>query len=132
MLNFSKRTSLVELGYQFQIDSKKLFNIVNKLLGGKTSNSLPTSKSDKQLAEEFATYLLNKIGKIKERFTNIEPYQPSRLDTPQLSKFAPATASRLGQIIKKMPSKTCQLDQVPTSKLREILEGCLPADHTHG
>ena len=26
-----------------------------------------------------------------------------------------------------MPSKTCQLDQVPTSKLQEILEGCLPA-----
>ena len=26
-----------------------------------------------------------------------------------------------------MPSKTCQLDQVPTEKLQEILEGCLPA-----
>ena len=80
-----------------------------------------------KLPEEFATYFLNKIDKIRERFINIEPYQPSRLDTPQLSKFALVTASRLGQIIKKMPSKTCQLDQVPTSKLQEVLEGCLPA-----
>ena len=58
MLNFSKRDSLVELVYQSQNDSKKLFNIVNKLLGSKTRNPLPTSKSDEQLAEEFATYFL--------------------------------------------------------------------------
>ena len=127
MCNFSKRASLVELVYQSQNDSKKLFNIVNKLLGRKTSNPLPTAKSDEQLAEEFATYFLNKIDKIRERFINIEPYQPSRLDIPWLSKFALVTASRLGQIIRKMPSQTCQLDQVPTSKLQEILEGCLPS-----
>ena len=127
MLNFSKRASLVELVYQAQNDSKKLFNIVNKLLGRKTSNPLPNAKSDEQLAEEFATYFLNKIDRIRDRFTNIQQYQPSRLDTPQLSKFALVTSSRLGQIIRKMPSKTCQLDQVPTAKLQEILEGCLPA-----
>ena len=107
MLNFSKRASIVELVYQSQNDSKKLFNIVNKLLGRRTSNPLPTSKSDEQLAEEFATYFLNKIDKIRERFTNIEPYQPSRLDTAQLSKFAPVTASRLGK-----SSKRCQVRPV--------------------
>ena len=26
-----------------------------------------------------------------------------------------------------MPSKTCQLDIIPTDKLKEVLEGCLPA-----
>ena len=26
-----------------------------------------------------------------------------------------------------MPSKTCQLDEIPTAKLQEILEGCLPS-----
>ena len=75
----------------------------------------------------FATYFLNKIDKIRERFKDIDPYQPRRLDTPQLVKFALVTSSRLGQIIRKMPSKTCQLDEVPTAKLQEILEGCLPS-----
>ena len=75
----------------------------------------------------FATYFLNKVDKIKERFKDIDPYQPSRLDTPQIVKFALVTSSRLGQIIRKMSSKTCQLDEVPTAKLQEILEGCLPS-----
>ena len=26
-----------------------------------------------------------------------------------------------------MPSNTCQLDIIPTDKLKEVLEGCLPA-----
>ena len=80
-----------------------------------------------QLSEDFATYFLDKIEKIRQRFKGIEQYQPSELEIPQLVKFALVTTSRLGQIIRQMPSKTCQLDDVPTAKLQEILEGCLPS-----
>ena len=80
-----------------------------------------------QLSEDFATYFLDKIDKIRERFKGIEQYQPSELEIPQLVKFAPVTTSMLAQIIRQMPSKTCQLDDVPTAKLQEILEGCLPS-----
>ena len=124
MLNFSKRASIVILVHKSQNDSKKLFNLVNDLLGRKTSNPLPQAKMDSQLSEDFATYFLDKI---RERFKGIEQYQPSALETPQLVKFALVTTSRRGQIIKQMPSKSCQLDYVPTAKLQEILEGCLPS-----
>ena len=82
---------------------------------------------DSQLSEDFATFFLEKIDKIREIFHGIEQYQPSVLEIPQLVKFALVTTSRLGQIIKQMPSKSCQLDDVPTAKLQEVLEGCLPS-----
>ena len=55
------------------------------------------------------------------------PYQPRQLDTPQLHKVTPVTTSRLCQIIKQIPPKTCQLHIVPTAKLKEILDGCQPS-----
>ena len=39
----------------------------------------------------------------------------------------PVTSSTLDRIIKQMPPKTCVLDTLPTAKLQELLDGCLPA-----
>ena len=90
-------------------------------------NPLPTGTTNSQLTEDFADFILNKINKIRERFTHIPAYQPSKLDTPQLRKFAPLTQSQLAKIVKLMPAKTCQLDIIPTDRLKQVLEGCLPA-----
>ena len=35
--------------------------------------------------------------------------------------------SQLAQLIKAMPTETCQLDVIPTDKLKQLLKGCLPA-----
>ena len=88
---------------------------------------MPQARMPTQLTEEFTLYFLDKIDEIRERFKDIAPYQPRQLDIPQLHTFAPIMSNRLGQIIKKMPPKTCQLDTVPMSELYEILEGCLPS-----
>ena len=66
MLNFSKRASIVDLVHKSQNDSKKLFNLVNDILGRKTSNPLPQAKMDSQLSEDFATFFLEKIDKIRK------------------------------------------------------------------
>ena len=92
------------------------------VLGNKDENPLPTGTTNSQLAEDFTYFFLNKINKIKERFTNIPAYQPWQLDTPQ-----PVTQSQLAKIVKLMPAKTCQLDIIPTDRLKQVLEGCLPA-----
>ena len=127
MLRFSKRASIVELVYSAQNDCKKLFRLVNKILGKENSNPMPAARKPDQLCEDFTTFFKGKIDKIRERFISIDPYQPSQLDTPQLERFAPVTSSKLGRIIKKMPPKTCVPDTLPTAKLKELLEGCLPA-----
>ena len=103
MLNFSKWASIVDLVYQSQNNCKKLFNIANNMLGRKSSNPLPKERTPNELSEDFAAYFLDKIDKIRERFNDIDPYQPSGLDIPQLVKFTPVTSSKLGGIIKKVP-----------------------------
>ena len=37
------------------------------------------------------------------------------------------TTSQLENTIRGMPAETCQLDIIPTDKLKEVLGGCLPA-----
>ena len=127
MLGFNKRASIVELVHSSQNDSNKLFRLVNKLLGKENSNPMPPARKPEQLCEDFATFFKGKIDRIDERFVNIEPYQPSQLDTPQLGRFAPVTFSTLGRITKQILPKTCVLDTLPTAKLQELLDGCLPA-----
>ena len=46
--------------------SKRLFLLVNHLTGNKPEIPLPTRRSDRELAEEFASFFLSKIVKIRE------------------------------------------------------------------
>ena len=127
MLNYNKQASLATLVEMAEKDSKKLFRIVNSLLGRKEDNPMPLGKMDSKLAEEFATFFLEKIDRIRDRFKEIAPYHPRQLGTPQLEKFTPISSSQLEKTIHKMKPKTCPLDLIPTSKLQEIIEGCIPA-----
>ena len=47
-------------------DSKKLFQLVNHFTGHKPEIQLPTRNSDKELADVFASYFLNKTVRIRE------------------------------------------------------------------
>ena len=75
----------------------------------------------------MADYFFNKIEKIREQFTGIQPYQPRQLDTRPRSKSASITTSQLRKIINSMPSKTCPLDTLQMDRLKQVLEGFLPA-----
>ena len=88
---------------------------------------MPLGKTDSQLAEEFATFFLEKIDRIRDRFKGIAPYQPRQLETPQLEKFTLISSRQLEKTIHRMKPKTCALDLIPTSRLQEVIEGCIPA-----
>ena len=127
MLNYYKRNHLVGQVKDAQNDSKQLFRIVDRILGRKNENPLPKAASTLELTEDFASYFHTKIDTIREGFNGIDSYKPQPRDVPQLVKFAPVSPSELGKIIRKMLPKMCKLDQIPTNKLQEILDGCLPA-----
>ena len=42
-------------------DTKKLYSVVNGLIGRTVVNPMPESESDKQLAEDFVDYFMEKI-----------------------------------------------------------------------
>ena len=47
-------------------DTKKLFEHIDMMTGKKKSNPLPPSMNNEDLAEEFASFFINKIRKIRE------------------------------------------------------------------
>ena len=96
-------------------------------MGNKNESQLPTGTTDSQLVEDFADFFLNKIDRIREEFTNMPTYQPNEIDTPKLKNFTPITQSQLERTIKAMPTKSCQLNVIPTDKLKKVLGGYLPA-----
>ena len=71
MLHYKKRASIVKLVHSAQNDCKKLFRLVNKLLGKKDSDLMPPTRTP-ELCEDFMTFFKGKIDKIRERFINIE------------------------------------------------------------
>ena len=93
MLEFQKRHYLVTKVEEAMTDSKQLFQIVGSLLGHKEDNPLPEATSDSALAEDFASYVYDKINNIRSRFNNIQPYKPNeKCNIPLLRKFTPISA----------------------------------------
>ena len=129
MLEFQKRHYLVTKVEEATTDSKQLdlFQLVGSLLSCKEDNLLPEATSNSALVEDFASFFHDKIDNIRSRFNNIQPYKPNeKYNVPLLRKFVPASARQLEKTITNMPSKTCTLDIMPTTRLKEVLGTILP------
>ena len=102
-------------------DTKKLYSIVNGLIGRTVENPMPESESDEQLAEDFADYFMEKIKKIWDSLSGYQKYKLNHKSTPTFSAFKPITKEEAAKLIGKMASKSCELDPLPTTLLKEIL-----------
>ena len=60
MLRFNKTASIVEPVHSSQNNSKKLFRLVNKLLGKENSNPMPPARKPEHLCEDFCHVLQRK------------------------------------------------------------------------
>ena len=56
-------------------DMKKLYSIVNSLIGRMVENPMPESESDEQLAEDFADYFKEKMKKIWDSLSGYQKYK---------------------------------------------------------
>jgi hypothetical protein len=107
-------------------DQGKLFDITNKLLHKSKCTKLPSSSSNCELAEKFSDFFHKKIAAIR---LDIEQRQQS-LDfqellpkcSQHLSSFTPATEDDILQLIKNSPTKSCQLDPIPTWLLKDCVD----------
>ena len=102
-------------------DTKKLYTLVNRIIGHTSENSMPKHDSDNQLAEDFANYFMNKIKKIRDDLEQHSKYIPSVREVESFSNFRPMTEDEVSTIIHKMASKSYELDPIPTTLLKEIL-----------
>ena len=107
-------------------NTKELFRILNNLTGCNTHNPLPPGKSSEETAEEFAEFFFNKITKIWQSFRGTLWYHPEETNTPKFTSFRPLTDDEVKREIMSMKNKTCELDQISTLMLKEVITACLP------
>ena len=107
---------------------KMLFKVVKSLMDSEQSNSLPTSTSDKKLANDFQQYFKDKITKIRESFCSDEAQQIHHLpgNVQEFSSFELVTVEEIRTIIKKYGISCSPEDPIPTSILNEHMEALLP------
>ena len=132
LLNTSHRKYLSNLVLDNQNDPKTLFKLINSLLTNNKKNLLPEHTSEKQLAEEFSEYFLEKVAVIYKNLRDITsshdcpvtPEQPRYQTT--LDAFTEVTDDNISILIGKTPKKSCVLDPLPTWLLADCKEAVLP------
>ena len=102
-------------------DTKKLYNLFRYLTQTSTSNPLPPSPSDEEMANEFADYFMNKIQSIRDSLDTSSKYLASPGNILNFSAFEPLSASEVTKIIFGMKTKTFEMDPIPTKLLKEII-----------
>jgi hypothetical protein len=117
-------------------DQKALFRIIDEILGRKKERSLPPNSSLKDVLDRFSTFFHSKISNIRRNLDTendmITSHHPTVLPvndpTPTgiLSTFTPLTTDDVLRIIMKSPTKSCELDPIPTWLLKKIVDSLLP------
>ena len=104
-------------------NSKHLYNLMAKLTGGISANSLPESTSDKDLSEKFADFFLLKILNTRENQDMYEKYEPNcerQLFSLENCKAISELDIRI--ILLTLKTKSCELDEIPTSIIKNNLD----------
>ena len=104
---------------------------INKLLHRKGDPIVPTSSSDEDLAESFSSYFFDKILRIRN---DLEPYVLQAADNhdstssgeSQLRDFSPVSIEEVRKLIIDSPSKSCDLDPLPTWLLKAHVDAFAP------
>ena len=101
-------------------NSRTLCKTINNILHRTQFQSIPTSFS-----ESFSIFFMEKIEKIRMNFTNDVHNMPDNKSPTVKSRmtcFELATADELRKLIINSPSKTCDLDPIPSKLLKSCLD----------
>ena len=95
---------------------------------------MPSNKSPKELAQVFSDFFIDKIEGIRTKIAsytqsvshavNVEISHHSAEN--RLVEFNPTSQDKVKRIIKLSPSKSCELDPIPTWLLKDCLNELLP------
>jgi hypothetical protein len=108
-------------------DQKQLYRLTNNLLGNKRENILPSHANDRTLANDFGKFFLWKNATIHDNLrASISLCSADgdalradiRLNDVSLTPIVPATPEEVSKIVSASPSKSCELDPVPTHALK--------------
>jgi exonuclease III len=111
-------------------DQKALFKITNQLLHKTKDVTLPTHDSEKELADKFSTFFENKIRVISQSFEIGNPPLDSNeynsLGARPLTSYQSVSKEDVRKLVMSGNSKSCHLDPIPTSLLKDCIDYLLP------
>ena len=116
----AKKDPISELVASCGNDSDKLYKLINNLTGCKSECPQP-DKDPESLAEEFADFFLDKITTIHQDLAQYTPYTCEVGFQSGFKQFESMTEVEVSGIIHNMSSKSCELDAIPTTLLKQIL-----------
>ena len=104
---------------------RRLWNSINNILHRIPPPALPEFTSVKSLCDHFSKFFVTKIETIRSNFPikipNIPPVQPPKIKS-KMNVFELATEGEIIKLIMKSSSKSCDLDPIPTSLLKDCLD----------
>jgi hypothetical protein len=122
--------------YQNQISEsgskqRTLFKCADELLNKKKLTALPNCESLDELCNRFATFFQDKIRAIHDGLKEVRnsnfPLDPDpHFAGSSFDNFDPVTEDHLAKIINSSASKSCCLDPVPTSLVKDCLDILIP------
>ena len=122
--------------YQGQISKSSskqstLFKSADELLNKKKATALPTCESFDELCDRFAKFFQDKIRAIHDGLEDVRnssfPLDPDpKFQGAHFNSFDSVTEEQVAKIIKASASKSCCLDPVPTSLVKDCLDILIP------
>ena len=83
--------------------------------------------SNEELAEEFATFFINKIRKIRDALDTCPMFKPTQhCNSKSFVNFTKLAEDKVEKNIMSMPTKSCKLDVLPTKVLKDNITPLLP------
>ena len=122
----AKKIYYTEVFKKYKNNAEQLYKLVSKLTGSIKHNPMPSDyDSDKTLADTFANYFTEKIENIRKNLSHFSEYLcPDNRNNiiTKLHCFQPISSTEVRETIMQLKNKTCELDIMPTSFLKENLE----------
>ena len=105
MLKKAKAKSITMMIKDCNRDSKKLYNLASLLMGMAKENPLPDHTDKKELADQFVSFFITKIQKIRDQLDSLPTYCHTSSDPPEFFEFELMSEEEVGSIIRGMPGK---------------------------
>ena len=101
--------------------SKEAFSLIDRLLAKDKARTLPSEEDKTALAERFSKFFVEKISKIRSALDANQMHDPEPPNSPctsSMNNFSPVTEEEVKKLILSSASKSCSLDPVPTSLIK--------------
>ena len=125
MMTKAKSKYLADVIAENLDNPRHLWNSINNILHRIPPPALPAFTSVKSLCDLFSRYFVDKIETIHSKFPdkvqNIPQVQKPQIRS-KMNVFERASADEIKKLILSLSSKSCDLDPIPTSVLKNCLD----------